>query len=105
MRANTYASIVSFEAFSLPYWHIDRIDAVAHSCDNPGNNQLHTFHCRCLQDGSEHHDPASPRDAAFSAIFFGCQKSNDSTKETTEVVDGGDYAFKFNAWIAKVGAK
>lgn len=96
---------MTFEALGLPDGHVDRIDTIANPCHNSCNDQLHALSCRCLQDGSEHHDPASPRDATLTAITVGSQECYDCAYETAEIIYGGDNAFKLGAWVVKVGAK
>ncbi len=96
---------MGLEAFSLPDWHIDCIDAIAYSCDDSGNDQLHAFRCTCLQDGPNNHDPAAPHDATFPTIFISCQKCYNCAYETAEVVDAGDDALELGAWIVETCAK
>ena len=105
LPVGTHPPIVSLEAFSLPDWHIDRIDAIADPCDDSSDDQLPALHCTCLQDGPNNHDPASPHDATFSTIFVSCQKCHNCAYETAEVVDAGDDALELGAWIVETGAK
>ena len=105
LDGDTYTSIMSLKAFSLPDWHVDGIYPIANSCHDSGDDHLHTLGCRCLQDGPDHHDPASPRDATFSTVSIGSQEGDDCAYETAEVVDSSDDAFELGAGVVKVGAK
>lgn len=105
LRVSNYSSIVALEALCLPDWHIDGVDSIANSCHNSGNDQLHASGCRCLQNGSSYHDPASPHDTPFPAITISSQECHDCTYETANVIDGGYDAFELGAWIVEVGAK
>ena len=93
------------EALGLPDWHVDRIDTIANSCHNSCNDQLHALGCRCLQNGSEYHDPASSRDTTLTAVTVGSQECYDCAYEAAEVIYGGDDAFKLGARVVEVGAK
>lgn len=105
LDGETYTSILGLEAFSLPDWHVDGIYPIANSCHDSGDDHLHAFRCRCLQDGPYHHDPTSPRDTTFPAISIGSQERNDCAYETAEVVDTGDDAFELGAWVVEIGTK
>lgn len=96
---------MALKALGLPDWHVDRIDTIANSCHDSCNDQLHAFHCSCLQNSSEYHDPASSRDTTLTAITVGCQECYDCAYETAEVVYGCDNAFKLGAGIVEVEAK
>ena len=105
LDGDTYTSVLGLEAFSLPDWHIDGVYSIADSCHNPRDDHLHALGCRCLQNGPDHHDPASPSDTTFPTISIGSQESDDCTNETAEVVYTSDNAFELSAWVVKVGAK
>ena len=102
---DTYTSILGLEAFSLPDWYVDGIYPIAYSCHDSGDDHLHALDGRCLQDGSDNHDPTSPRDTTFPTISIGSQESDNCTYETAEVVDTGDDAFELGAWVVEVSTK
>lgn len=96
---------MAFEALRLPDWNIDCINPIANSCYNSGDDQLYALGCRCLQNCSDHHDPASPQDTTFPTITISSQEGQDGTDEAADIVDSSDDAFEFGAGIIELGAK
>lgn len=96
---------MALETLSLPDRHVDCVDPIANSGHGSGNYQLHALRCRCLQNGSDYHDPASPLDTTFPPITISSQECHDCAYETTDVIDSGDDAFELGAWIVEIGAK
>ena len=105
LDGDTYTSVLGLEAFSLPDWYVDGIYPIANSCHDSGDDHLNALGRRCLQNGPDHHNPTSPRDATFPTISIGSQESYNCTNEAAEVVDTGDDAFELSAWVVEIGSK
>ena len=83
---------MTLKTLRLPDRYIDRVDTIADTGQKTRDNHLHSFAGGCLENGSDHHDPAAPCDAALTAKAISGEEGNDCTDETSYVVDTGDDA-------------
>lgn len=96
-----YPTILTLEALSLPNGNVDRVDAVTNASEDTGDGHLDLLGGRCLKDGANYHDPASPCNTALTSPPIGGQESDDCSKKAAQVVERSDDAFEDRVWVVE----
>ena len=88
-----YTAVVTLETLCLPDWYVDSVDAISNTSDDARKDHLDSFDGRGLENGSNHHDPATPFDTAFATKAVGSHEGEDCSEETSNVVDSSNDTF------------
>ena len=83
----SYTTILTLETLGLPNGNVDGVDAVTNASDDTGDGHPDLLGGRCLQNGANDHDPASPCNTALASPSVGGHESKDCSEETAQVVE------------------